>query len=76
MTTYENYYGITKDGDVDKYNAFIDLRLNDMLGYLAGIDDAEILKDTFYLSLGPKPMDEWTVYRITGDTLTDMAGNR
>ena len=23
----------------------------------------------FYLSLGAVPMDEWTVYRITGDTL-------
>ncbi len=27
----------------------------------------------FYLSLGAKPMDEWTVYRIAGDTLTEMA---
>lgn len=27
----------------------------------------------FYLSLGAEPMDEWTVYRITGDTLLDMA---
>jgi len=27
----------------------------------------------FYLSLGAKPMDEWTVYRIDGDTLADMA---
>ncbi len=27
----------------------------------------------FYLSLGAIPMDEWTVYRITGDTLTNMA---
>lgn len=27
----------------------------------------------FYLSLGAKPMDEWTVYRITGDTLTELA---
>jgi GNAT superfamily N-acetyltransferase len=27
----------------------------------------------FYLSLGAKPMDEWTVYRITGDTLTNLA---
>lgn len=24
----------------------------------------------FYLSLGAVPMDEWTVYRLTGDTLT------
>jgi len=27
----------------------------------------------FYLSLGAKPMDEWTVYRIDGDTLAEMA---
>ena len=27
----------------------------------------------FYLSLGAKPMDEWTVYRVTGDALTDLA---
>ena len=27
-----------------------------------------------YLSLGAKPMDEWTVYRITGDTLHKLAG--
>ena len=27
----------------------------------------------FYLSLGAKPMDEWTVYRLTGDTLVKMA---
>lgn len=26
----------------------------------------------FYLSLEAKPMDEWTVYRITGDTLTKL----
>ena len=27
----------------------------------------------FYLSLGAVPMEEWTVYRLTGDTLTKMA---
>lgn len=27
----------------------------------------------FYLSLGAVPMDEWTVYRMTGDTLTNFA---
>ena len=27
----------------------------------------------FYLSLGAKPMEEWTVYRITGDTLKELA---
>ena len=27
----------------------------------------------FYKSLGAKPMDEWTVYRITGQTLDDFA---
>ena len=27
----------------------------------------------FYLSLGAQPMDEWTVYRIAGDTLAELA---
>lgn len=27
----------------------------------------------FYLSLGAKPMDDWTVYRIEGDTLNHLA---
>jgi GNAT superfamily N-acetyltransferase len=27
----------------------------------------------FYLSLGAKPMDEWTVYRLTGETLENFA---
>ena len=26
----------------------------------------------FYLSLGAEPMQDWTVYRITGQTLTDL----
>ena len=27
----------------------------------------------FYLGLGAKPMDEWTVYRLTGDSLNSLA---
>ena len=27
----------------------------------------------FYVSLGAKPMSEWTTYRITGDTLQELA---
>ena len=27
----------------------------------------------FYLSMGAKPMDEWTVYRLSGQTLLDAA---
>ncbi|MBR5246834.1 MAG: GNAT family N-acetyltransferase [Clostridia bacterium] len=27
----------------------------------------------FYLSLGAKPMDEWTIYRVTGKTLNNLA---
>ena len=30
----------------------------------------------FYKSLGAVPMDEWTVYRITGDTLNKMGGRK
>ena len=28
----------------------------------------------FYKALGAKPMDEWTVYRVTGDALIRLAG--
>ena len=28
----------------------------------------------FYLSLGAEPMEDWTVYRITGSTLERLAG--
>ena len=28
----------------------------------------------FYLSLGAKPLDDWTMYRVTGDTLRALAG--
>ena len=27
----------------------------------------------FYLSLGAKAMDEWTIYRVAGDTLSELA---
>ena len=30
----------------------------------------------FYLSLGAKPMDEWTIYRLTGDKLTAFAAEQ
>ena len=29
----------------------------------------------FYRSLGAEPMEEWTVYRLTGDALTRLAGH-
>ena len=27
----------------------------------------------FYLSLGAKPLDDWTIYRVTGETLNNLA---
>lgn len=30
----------------------------------------------FYRSIGAAPMDEWTVFRLTGDALTRLAENR
>ena len=27
----------------------------------------------FYLSLGAQPLDEWTIFRVTGNTLIDLA---
>ena len=31
---------------------------------------------SFYQSLGARPMDEWTVYRLTGETLTALANTQ
>jgi hypothetical protein len=28
----------------------------------------------FYKSLGAKPMDEWTTFRVTGEALKDLSG--
>ena len=28
----------------------------------------------FYKSFGARPMDEWTIFRVTGDALTQLAG--
>lgn len=30
----------------------------------------------FYLSLGASPMDEWTIYRLTGDKLSNLANEK
>jgi GNAT superfamily N-acetyltransferase len=30
----------------------------------------------FYKNLGAKPMDEWTVFRVTGDKLVELAGEK
>ena len=30
----------------------------------------------FYKRMGAKPMDEWTVFRLTGDSLTRLAGQK
>jgi GNAT superfamily N-acetyltransferase len=30
----------------------------------------------FYRSLGARPMDEWTVYRLTGSTLREVASRQ
>ena len=30
----------------------------------------------FYLSLGAEPMKDWTVYRVTGDKLTELAAEK
>jgi hypothetical protein len=30
----------------------------------------------FYRSLDAKPMDEWTVFRLTGDAIARLAGSQ
>ena len=38
MTTYDNYYGITRESEPSKYDAIVDLHPNGMLRFLAGAD--------------------------------------
>lgn len=45
MITYDNYYGITEEKTPEQYRAFVELRLNDLLGYLAGTDNADELEN-------------------------------
>ena len=45
-------------------------------GWLAhGAGNAAAIR-AFYLSLGAEPMKDWTVYRIAGQALTDLAETR
>lgn len=30
----------------------------------------------FYLSLGARPLDDWTIYRVAGETLEELTGGR
>ena len=39
MKSYENYFGITKESDIIKYEALKELRLHDMLWWLADLPD-------------------------------------
>ena len=43
MKTYENYYGITKEGSWDKYNAIASLYFDAFVSYLHGTDDGDEL---------------------------------
>lgn len=48
MLTYENYYGITSEGDPDKYEAICQLNFDSMLAFLAGADDGADLASLDY----------------------------
>ena len=48
MTTYYNYYGITKEDTPEKYDAVVDLYFNSFMSYLYGSDDVEVLKSADY----------------------------
>ena len=43
MKTFENYYGITKESDSEKYDAIVDVKLNDILYYLSGAKEGSDL---------------------------------
>ncbi len=39
MKTYDNYYGITKESDPDKYDIILDLKFNDMAYFLENVPE-------------------------------------
>ena len=48
MRTYENYYGITEQGNPVKYDAISSVHLHAMLRYLAGVDESADLTTIDY----------------------------
>ena len=48
MTTYYNYYGITKEGSPEKYEAVVSLYFDSFMSYLYGSEDKEVLKSADY----------------------------
>ncbi len=49
MTTYENYYGITKDGTPERYKAVVSTYFDDFAMYLLGTDDDSSLQSADYM---------------------------
>ncbi len=48
MTTYENYYNISKEKTPDRYNAVVSLYFDSFMEYLYGTDDLTTLKAADY----------------------------
>lgn len=40
MVTYENYYGISESKDKEKYDAYVEYKVDDILGYIAKSDSS------------------------------------
>ena len=54
MKTYENYYGISKETNKDKYDAISSLYFDSFFTYLNGEDNAEKLKNLDFVSPAEK----------------------
>lgn len=44
MTSYRNYYGVTKESDPEKYQAVVDLNLMAMLHFITGTEEGDSLE--------------------------------
>lgn len=49
MTTYENYFGITKENNPDKYIAIVDVYFNAFINYLLNTDDKSKYSDVDFV---------------------------
>ena len=58
MTTYKNYYKITKEFTIEKYNAIVNLYFDSFMEELSGISDKEALKNSDYTNFAKNYLKE------------------
>ena len=71
MQTYANYYGITKESDVQKYDAICSLYYDAFCEYVAGSNDTKILESFDYSESAKKYLE---TCGLSEDEITALKG--